>query len=133
VQLAEMKRWPGKRDGELSGSSSWLASLYETLDKNPQPALKSDTTTQPAPQAVVNDDVPIAPIEVNAVISDELKGKIKLTNAAVLLVREATYKCDSVSGLRPFLFSYGLTLTCNRFRYSYSIEDRGGHWIVTVE
>jgi hypothetical protein len=109
-----------------------------SLGKNPQPSVSGPAlTTQPAPQAapqaVVNDDVPIAPIEDNAVISDELKGKIKMTNAAVLLVRGATFKCDSVSGLRPFVFSTGFALTCNKFRYSYSIEDRGGHWIVTVE
>lgn len=60
-------------------------------------------------------------------------GKIKFTNDLVDLVREFTYRCDSVSALRPFVFSAGYTLGCNRFRYSYSIVDKGGQWIVTVD
>jgi hypothetical protein len=27
----------------------------------------------------------------------------------------------------------GYKLVCNRFAYSYDIEDKGGHWIVKVE
>ena len=75
----------------------------------------------------------VAPIEADAVMSDDLKGNDRLLNALVDMVRESTYRCDSVSAARPFLISPGYKLVCNRFRYSYEIEDKGGHWIVTVD
>ena len=49
------------------------------------------------------------------------------------LILGAGYRCDSISHFRSMFFSYGFVVSCNRFRYDYEIEDRGGHWIVTVD
>ena len=115
-----------KEKSSPSPGSGSIPAVGDTSASNPaRPTPKS--------QPVVDDDLPIAPVETDAVIFDSLKGKIKMMNAAVSLVRGFTYRCDSVSAFRPFVFSPGFTIVCNRFRYTYSIEDKGGHWIVTVE
>ncbi len=75
----------------------------------------------------------IVPIESDATIYDEFKGNSELMNELVTLVKENDYRCDSISGVRPFIMSHGFALICNRFRYSYDIEDKGGHWKVTVK
>ena len=75
----------------------------------------------------------IVPIEPRAVIYDELKGETKLMNDLTSLVKENDFRCDSISSLIPFIFSNGFELSCNRHRYTYEIEDKGGHWIVTVK
>lgn len=53
--------------------------------------------------------------------------------ALVTLTRAYGYRCDSISAAMPWAFSYGFTLRCNGYRYSYEIEDRGGTWVVTIE
>ncbi len=49
------------------------------------------------------------------------------------MVRLYDYRCDSISSAQPWVLSHGFTLVCNRFRYEYEIQDKGGHWIVTVK
>ena len=81
------------------------------------------------------------PIEPNAVISDTLrkrKGDVVLLNALDYmssLVRMNGWRCDSVSAVRPYIFSSkdGYVLTCNHFKYGYDIEDKGGNWTATLE
>ena len=59
----------------------------------------------------------------------------ELIQAAVMMVRAQGYRCDSVSqiGLRSRFLSpaswYAIALSCNRFRYSYWLEDIGGRWV----
>lgn len=43
------------------------------------------------------------------------------------------YRCDSVSTMRPLLVGTGVTLVCNNYQYSYSVRDRGGRWVVTLD
>jgi hypothetical protein len=76
----------------------------------------------------------VARLEPNAVINDgsweDEEGAI---NFAVKMVRLNGYRCDSVNAL--FHLSWGrpgAVLKCN-YRYTYDIEDKGGHWVVTVE
>ncbi len=57
----------------------------------------------------------------------------KQVQALVLLFRLYGYRCDSVSAASPYLWGYGFNLYCNRFRYSYDIEDVGGRWKVKVD
>jgi hypothetical protein len=90
-------------------------------------------TRQRSPPTVDEKPDLIAPLDKDAVIYDELAGKNELTNELVMIVREADYKCDSISALLPFVFSPGYKLHCNQQRYSYEIADKGGHWIVTVQ
>lgn len=73
------------------------------------------------------------PIEKDAVIYDDFKGNTKLTDALGGMVQLNDYRCDSVSAIRPYLTVKGYELVCNHFDYKYDIEDKGGHWIVTVE
>jgi len=49
------------------------------------------------------------------------------------LVRASGYKCDSISGVQKWVWSYGFTLVCNSLRYSYEIADKGGNWAITVK
>jgi TPR repeat protein len=94
---------------------------------------RSDTTTiasAPSPEGPSKGNTPI---ESNALIDDTMKGKFEAIDALVSLVRLNTYKCESVSVARPWLFSRGYTLLCNNYSYEYEIADKGGHWIVTVK
>jgi hypothetical protein len=78
------------------------------------------------------------PIESDVVLADKLidLGNTKLVlllDELAALVRDNGYHCDSVSAARPYLFTRGYNLVCNRFSYSYDIEDKGGNWVVKVE
>ena len=76
-------------------------------------------------------------IEPNALIpasqgySEEHLQKMSLLGAQ--MAQEAGWKCDTVSAFSPFILSRGFTLNCNRYRYEYEIEDRGGNWEITLK
>ena len=58
---------------------------------------------------------------------------VKGANAFADYVVASGYRCNSITSFRAALFSSGkFNLKCNNFRYSYTIEDKGGRWIVTV-
>jgi hypothetical protein len=48
-------------------------------------------------------------------------------------IRMAGYRCDSISVVQPYVFGRGYKMTCNRWRYTYDLEDKGGNLTVTVE
>jgi hypothetical protein len=73
-----------------------------------------------------------APIEKDAVMFEETKEWRSQTEKIVQFVRANNYSCDSVSASRPMLMSRGYVLVCNKFSYKYDVEDKGGHWIVSV-
>lgn len=73
------------------------------------------------------------PIERDAVISDDFKGKADVIEALVTVVRSKGYRCDSVTRVGVSLFSRAIHLGCNQFRYRYDVEDKGGNWTVTVK
>jgi hypothetical protein len=73
------------------------------------------------------------PLEPDALMSDDLKGKTKLIEDLVRLVRANGYRCNSISSVRSMMFSKGFVLICNHFDYKYEIEDKGGNWQVTVD
>ncbi len=50
-----------------------------------------------------------------------------------MLIRAHGFRCDSVSGMVPFMFSTGYHVYCNQHRYSYEIEDRGGNWVARLK
>ncbi len=57
-------------------------------------------------------------------------------DASAALVRASGYSCASISNIikhTPFSKRAGVTLTCNKFKYEYAIEDVGGKWQVTVQ
>lgn len=76
-------------------------------------------------------------IEPDAVISDgggyseaHLR---KMSLIGAQMAQQSGWKCDTVSAFIPFILSRGFTLTCNRYRYDYEIEDRGGNWVITLK
>ena len=76
-------------------------------------------------------------IEANAVISDgggfkeaDLR---KMSLIGAQMAQASGWKCDTVSAFQPFMFSHGFTLPCNKYRYEYEIEDRGGNWEITLK
>jgi len=71
-------------------------------------------------------------IEKDATIFSDYNNQ-KMLNALQSLVRLNGYRCDSISAAMPFLFSKGITLTCNHYDYVFDIADHGGKWEVTVE
>lgn len=48
----------------------------------------------------------------------------------VTMVIMEGWRCDSISSFRREIA--GFSMTCNAYRYGYSVTDRGGHWIVEV-
>ena len=77
------------------------------------------------------------PIEPGANIRDSdnwTRAKmLEIAEPLVTLIRLNGWRCDSISALRPFSFSHGYTVKCNRFAYHYEVFDRGGRWIVEVK
>lgn len=71
-------------------------------------------------------------IEKDAVLFDNDPGSIVLIEKLVQLVRDNGFSCTSVSSARPALMSRGYVLGCNKFSYTYDIQDKGGHWLVSV-
>lgn len=65
------------------------------------------------------------PIEKDAVLFDDSGGSLDNIDKMARVVRANGYRCDSISGYRPFFFSNGFELNCNRFAYTYEFEDKG--------
>lgn len=105
-----------------------LAAIIATL-----PALATSIPSDKLPSAT-SEGTPVEPRAV-IYIDDETKIAVMLNAAgeAAGLVRANGYRCDSISGFRPFLSGNCYNLVCNEFRYEYDIEDKGGRWEVTVK
>lgn len=71
-------------------------------------------------------------IEKDAVLFDNDPGSIVLIEKLAQLVRDNGFSCTSVSSARPALMSRGYVLGCNKFSYTYDIQDKGGNWLVSV-
>ena len=85
-----------------------------------EPAAPGDQRPQKTPNGV--------PIEKRAVLFDSEKSTLQIIDAAIELARGNGYRCDSVSGFRPMLFTRGFKLICNNYSYAYDIEDHGAGW-----
>lgn len=48
------------------------------------------------------------------------------------LVQLHGWRCDEIDSMRPFWASRGYHLRCNG-RYSYTITDEGGNWVVRID
>jgi len=53
--------------------------------------------------------------------------------AAQAIVKANGYSCNTVDEMHPFILGGGFTIYCNNWNYSYELEDKGGHWVVTVD
>ena len=75
-------------------------------------------------------------IESDAIISDsfrEFRDTYGVLETLAKLIRLYGWKCDSISAASTFFFSAGFNVTCNQFRYSYEISDKGGIWVVELD
>lgn len=72
------------------------------------------------------------PIEKDAILSNSVKNDSNLLNIMAMLIRANGYSCSSISGAHPMSFTKGYTVSCNQFRYSYKILDKGGNWVVEL-
>lgn len=77
------------------------------------------------------------PLEPGAMISDTQdfpRSKLlSLIDPGVGMIRAYGWHCDSISAVRPFIFSRGFTIVCNNFNYTYDISDKGGNWVVELK
>jgi hypothetical protein len=75
-------------------------------------------------------------IESDALITgtlEEIEWKLSLLDPSVGIVREHGWRCDTVSSFSAQRSPRLAALACNGFAYSYSLEDRGGQWVVSLE
>lgn len=63
---------------------------------------------------------------------DHVKNK-DLAEKAADYVESLGYRCDSLSAFYKSAWSGAFTLSCNNYKYTYTIEDKGGRWVVTVD
>ncbi len=121
----------------------FLADDWKRIDQDKtEPSAPALVQASPTPSVPKHPHAPesafhakLAPVEDEAVVSDMYNDAGVAIDDAVELVRNAGYRCNSVSSLIPFVFSplTGGTLKCEHYRYTYEIEDKGGRWIVTVK
>lgn len=72
-----------------------------------------------------------ASVENEAVIQKGISRE--MIDVTVELINFFGYRCDSVSAMRMFFSGRGFVVKCNRFAYSYEVEDRGGNWVVCYD
>ena len=134
------------KETEAVDERGFIGNQWKRLDPEDitktQPSAPALVQASPTPSAPKHPHAPelafrarLAPVEDEAVVSDMYKDAGVAIDDAVELVRNAGYRCNSVSSLIPFVFSplTGGTLKCENYRYTYEIEDKGGRWIVTVK
>lgn len=111
-------------DGDLN--------LYDELGLIRTAVRKGDSKT-PA----TSDAVPRAAakqiLEDNAVVSDRIKDPEKLAGLFAIVIREYSFRCDTVSSITAQLLSDKWDVPCNGFRYSYVVYDRGGTWVAEYD
>jgi hypothetical protein len=77
----------------------------------------------------------VAPIEADAqfVKGDDVANNVGLADFMALQIHKAGFRCDSIAAVIPNLFHPGLTVQCDHYRYSYTVEDRGGTWVARFD
>ncbi len=94
---------------------------------------KNDVVKNAKDAAERNAPKPRIPVESGSTIVERVKNKPSLIDELVDMVKQAGFRCDSLSTVIPFLLSRGYTIKCNHRAYHYEIEDKGGRWFVSVQ
>jgi hypothetical protein len=118
---------PSPAAGSAAGSSQPHATQVQ-VEPLPPPPTAAQILRQECQR-----NTPSIPIESDAVISSEHKQDCDQMFDFVHYVRASGYRCDSISALQPLPVSNGFRLACNRHAHKYEIQDKGGHWVVTLE
>ena len=56
-----------------------------------------------------------------------------IANDVSYLIKQAGYRCDTVSSVLKWFWGVGFNVNCNNHRYSYEIEDQGGNWVAKLK
>jgi hypothetical protein len=65
--------------------------------------------------------------------SDRTQVSTEVRNAAKELIRQSGYKCDSISFILQSSWDDSYRVTCNDDYYVYSIDNKGGNWVVSLD
>lgn len=117
----------------IKNSAGYKENKKQSSDNTVKELPNKSTKHNPRDFSLYDSEERAAPIEHNAVIYKETPDALKFVDTLVGLVRQSSYKCDSVSAFGPLLLSNGFSLACNKFSYKYEIKDNGGHIAVTVD
>jgi len=117
----------------IKNSAGYNENKKQSSDTTVKELPNKPTQHNPRDFALYDSKERAAPIEHNAALYKETPDALKFVDTLVGLVRQSSYKCDSVSAFGPLLLSNGFSLACNKFRYKYEIKDNGGHIAVTVD
>ena len=71
-------------------------------------------------------------IEKAAAIGPEIRANNKLLRALVGTVKKAGYRCDSISAIEPFTYTFGYTMVCNQHKYEYDLRGQMPDFIVSI-
>lgn len=63
----------------------------------------------------------------------QITHQMTILQHAIIRIMVRGWKCDSVSAVRMLILSRGVKIQCNRFAYTYIMEDRGGQWTVRLD
>lgn len=80
---------------------------------------------------VFSEEMPVTRIEIDAKINKRITKSQAYAMAG--MVRAYGYGCSSISSASSFAMSEGYRLSCNNYRYTYEIENKGGRWSVKVK
>jgi hypothetical protein len=119
-----------ERDGQRIVQAAWDSEEAVRKRQVEQQALI--VQAQRNAQSVPLPSQATTPIEKDAVMFERSTAWSDQTEKLVRLVRANDFACDSVSASRPMVMALGYVLVCNKFRYTYDIQDKGGHWTVSV-
>ena len=75
-------------------------------------------------------------VEPTAIIDPDIEtldNRDELLSAMVDMIERRNWRCDSISAVRPTIFSNGFVVRCNAYSYKYVIKDRDGNWTVTLK
>ena len=68
-------------------------------------------------------------LERDAIVSDSVTDPETLAGLFAIVIGAYEFRCDTVSGITKQFFADKWNVSCNGFRYSYVVYDRGGTWV----
>jgi hypothetical protein len=119
-----------ERNGERVVRASWESDAAVENRRVEQQRTAAETGQNAnVPKSAVDEK---AVIEKDAVLFSDTSESLAFIDKLVKFVRANDFTCDSVSAQRPMLTARGYVLVCNKFSYTYDIQDKGGHWVASV-
>ena len=123
---------------------------YKIINKNTLRALKTEVTShrggkKPFPMIDGTMMRRCPTLEQPSSVSDTVSGTAiddadracrsskKQRDFAARAIRASGYDCASADSVCPYVFSEGFSVACNKYRYSFEIENHGGRWSVVAK